>query len=1264
MSRTHFSRRRRAVGAAVGITLLTGGVAALPSTPAAAISQIQDAQGLDDLDARAGRVAPSAAALSDVSSMGARASWNRFGTPRSLISADGGYLATGLSSNPVTAAMSFLTAHKTAFRLTSAGLSRIELVSDSPMRGTPGHAVILRQKFGTLPSTQDGLITVGVTGGKIAYVSSSAAGDGTTPGAATLSPTDAWLKAAANVGRTVPSTAISGLVTKNGWTLFNVAGFTQEQRARLVAFPTYTEGTRPAYEVNVVDVKNGSALAVTEYIDAQTGKVWFRNNRADENQQASAFNGTLAPPTGCGPLHAYTVDAATKSIDVVASATIPSNDIVLNLIHNAVVVASSDSGTSPEAVHYTGTAGVVDPGVYNVQVCPYRPPTVPFVAPYTYSGVFSSNDTGNPSVANTPQWKSFKNAPPLTYSSTDTRITSCWPVGAPAVVPAGCQRDERNTASRSPWDQVAATNTPSFTTLGNNAATAESWFSPLSPGPLGQRPVSPTRQYTPTWTNQWYTSKCNPAVFASPQRNDVEASVTNLFVGHNRFHDFSYFLGFTEQNFNAQTNNFGNTAPGPYPLGREDDPEVGNAQAGAVSGGSPSYLGRDNANQITLQDGITPITNQYLFQPIAGAFYAPCVDGDYDTTVFGHEYTHLISNRMVAGPDSGLSGYQPGSMGESWSDQVALEYLMEFGYTPQNGENPWALGPYVTGNKNTGIRNYALNNNPLNYSDLGYDITGPEVHADGEVWNAVAYDIRQALVAKYNAAYPAGSASLQLSCAKGERPATLCPGNRRWLQIVFDAFLLQSSDTTMLDARDAYLAADLMRFGGANSTELWREFARNGMGQNASTVDAADNQPVVSFETPRESNEKTVTFVARAEDVAGQPALTNAKFFIGEYEARVTPVADSDPATSLSATAKIVPGTYTVTVQAPGYGIKRYTLNAAASTTSTFTAYLATNLASSAKGATATGTGGTTTAARLIDDTEATSWNATGGTATPDSARGQTVTVDLAGTAPVTVRSAVVSAFTEPKQSRFEALRHFAIDACNAAVSNCALPTSFTQIYESPKAAFPATLPRPLAPDLLRRGFPLPATQATHLRLRVLDNQCTGGPAYQGEQDNDPTNATDCTTGSAHGQTVRAGEFEVFGTGGTSTSPTSPIAQDPVVAFAKVAPATVKPGATLAYTLKYANLGPNPSTSVTVTDALPTGVSFVSASPGGTYNATTRKVTWSLGTVAVAGTGQVTLTVTVPTTAKVGSQLLNTAEFTAALTTATPGAALTLVAPL
>ena len=62
-------------------------------------------------------------------------------------------------------------------------------------------------------------------------------------------------------------------------------------------------------------------------------------------------------------------------------------------------------------------------------------------------------------------------------------------------------------------------------------------------------------------------------------------------------------------------------------------------------------MSRDNANQITLNDGVPGITNMYLWQPIAGGFYAPCVDGDYDMAVIGHEYTHAISNRMAGGPD-------------------------------------------------------------------------------------------------------------------------------------------------------------------------------------------------------------------------------------------------------------------------------------------------------------------------------------------------------------------------------------------------------------------------------------------------------------------------------------------------------------------------------------------------------------------------------------------------------------------------------------
>jgi extracellular elastinolytic metalloproteinase len=51
---------------------------------------------------------------------------------------------------------------------------------------------------------------------------------------------------------------------------------------------------------------------------------------------------------------------------------------------------------------------------------------------------------------------------------------------------------------------------------------------------------------------------------------------------------------------------------------------------------------------------------------------------------------------------------------------------------------------------------------------------------------------------------------------------------------------------------------------------------------------------------------------------------------------------------------------------------------------------------------------------------------------------------------------------------------------------------------------------------------------ATHVRLRVLTNQCTGTPAYQGDQDDDPLNVTDCDDGSTQDENVRAAELQVF----------------------------------------------------------------------------------------------------------------------------------------
>ncbi len=78
---------------------------------------------------------------------------------------------------------------------------------------------------------------------------------------------------------------------------------------------------------------------------------------------------------------------------------------------------------------------------------------------------------------------------------------------------------------------------------------------------------------------------------------------------------------------------------------------------------------------------------------------------------------------------------------------------------------------------------------------------------------------------------------------------------------MFDSFLLQEGATSMLDARDAYLAADKTRFGGANQAAIWKGFAENGMGEKASTTSTEDDQPKPDYSSPR-ATEGTASFTA------------------------------------------------------------------------------------------------------------------------------------------------------------------------------------------------------------------------------------------------------------------------------------------------------------------------------------------------------------------------------------------------------------------
>ncbi|TQL67535.1 fungalysin metallopeptidase (M36) [Nocardioides albertanoniae] len=1139
MTETRSSRTRVSLGAALSIAL--GAFVLATPVSGAALSAADDTAsntankadaarsgGLLGHEADAGldvrdRVLPTSAQESAADALDAvDIRWNAHGTPTSLITSDG-VLAPADSSNPVTAARGFLRDKAAVFGLSPAQIDDLELVSDQLLADGGGHAVLFRQTYDGLAAATEGLVTVGVADGDITYVSSSLSKVSGTPAKPTLSPKQAWLKAAASAGLSVADDEVGKIVTDaasklTSWTKLAVPGLATDQLVRLRALPVPGEGVRPVFQSTVVDSAAATLLGETVLVDAVTGKVLLRQSNVNhENDLEGPFTGTALG--ACGPRHSFEVtDDKTRTLAAVAVG-LPVDDFTVKLFDpSGELLVEGDLLTSPEAATYS--AEKIEAGTYSVQVCPFDDSLVAGSYAVTVASSDTAAETGDLPGSN-PRWSYFPGTPDADSTGGDAvpanDVVACWTKESECTGP-----ELKSLANAGPWDTLlnTAVGVPSLTTIGNNANTHEGWLSPLAAGGLEQAPISPVRDYSGKFTDAWNNSQCSPANLV-PGGNDVNYVVGNLFTSHNRMHDWSYFLGFTEENYNLQTDNLGRG-------GRGLDAEIGNAQAAAIDSQvieqTGLLTGRNNANQLTLMDGVPGITNQYLFQPAAGAFYAPCTDGSLDFGIVGHEYTHAISNRMIGGPDDGITSEQGGAMGESWGDLAAAEHM--FAHDIYNGGSPWAVGAYATGNTEVAIRDFAIDKNPLNFSDYGFDTTGPEVHADGEIWNGTMWSVRKALVDKYDAAFPYADKALQLRCSDGTTTASplaadKCPGNRRWIQLVFDSFLLQQGATSMLDARDAFLAADQMRFGGANRQVIADAFAQRGMGQYATTT-ADDHEPVPSFASP-ESRSTKVTFNAPG----------SGKVYVGRFEARATPIADTSAATALGSVAHFVPGTYEFVYVSKTGGAQRKTVTISpAETTKTISFAATSNLAAASNGAEVIGsTEGSRNPGALIDGTEGTNWG--GVTEGNVDETTPSIAVDLAGGSR-TVKTVGVSAYLSPATdtdadsgSRFTALRKFALEACVSACDTAG--ATWKRFYTSPDDAFPGKRPRPVAPNLNLRTFDVPDTTAAAVRLVALENQCTGYDGYAGEQDADPTTTTDCKTGSDRGTIVHAAELQVFG---------------------------------------------------------------------------------------------------------------------------------------
>jgi len=94
------------------------------------------------------------------------------------------------------------------------------------------------------------------------------------------------------------------------------------------------------------------------------------------------------------------------------------------------------------------------------------------------------------------------------------------------------------------------------------------------------------------------------------------------------------------------------------------------------------------------------------------------------------------------------------------------------------------------------------------------------------------------------------------------------------------------------------------------------------------------------------------------------------------------------------------------------------------------------------------------------------------------------------------------------------------------------------------------------------------------------------------------------------------------------------------VRITKTGPATAALGSSYSYTLSYANDGPSSAGNVVITDVLPGGISFVSATPPATSGGGQMAI-WNVGTLASGASGTITINVNVLTSAP--ASVVNTA---------------------
>lgn len=226
--------------------------------------------------------------------------------------------------------------------------------------------------------------------------------------------------------------------------------------------------------------------------------------------------------------------------------------------------------------------------------------------------------------------------------------------------------------------------------------------------------------------------------------------------------------------------------------------------------------------------------------------YNKLINGELDNTIVAHEWAHFLSDRLV-GNASGLDNNQGRSLGEGWSDFLALLMTVKPadpalpGNAGFGGAYPvasHAMAGLLSQPYYFGIRRYPYSTDfakhPLTFKYIEDGVPLPtdaplspladpsgafnsEVHRSGEIWALALWEAYAALL----------NDTARLDFAEAQN---------RMLDYLVASLELTPVSPTFVEARDALLA--VAKASDPNDYRLfWRAFAKRGLGAKAVAPD-------------------------------------------------------------------------------------------------------------------------------------------------------------------------------------------------------------------------------------------------------------------------------------------------------------------------------------------------------------------------------------------------------------------------------------------